>query len=132
MKTQDIDQTIEFPTTAADLYNCIMDARIHSSFTGDEAIIEDKEGALFSVFGGYATGKNIVVERGKKIIQTWRAEEEGWPKDYYSEVVFVFTDTEGGCKLDFYHTGIPSHKADAIAKGWHEYYWEPLMIYLKR
>jgi len=30
----------------------MMNARIHSSFTGDEAIIEDVEGMSFSVFGG--------------------------------------------------------------------------------
>lgn len=132
MKTTDIHQTITFPTDALDLYKCIMDARMHSSFTGDEAIIEDKEGTSFSAFGGYITGKNIVLERGRKIIQTWRAEEEGWPEDHFSEVVFIFKNVTGGCELDFFHTAIPEHKAEAIEKGWTAYYWEPLRIYLER
>ncbi len=132
METRDIHQTLVFPTDALDFYNCIMDARKHSSFTGDEAIIEDKEGANFTVFGGYAQGKNIVLERGKKIVQTWRANQEGWPANHYSEVVFILKDVEGGCELDFYHTAVPPAVADAIEKGWYEYYWEPLRIYLER
>jgi activator of HSP90 ATPase len=132
MKTKDLHQQLVFKTDALDPYNCIMNARIHSSFTGDEAIIEDKEGTRFSAFGGYITGKNIVLERGKKIVQTWRANEEGWLTDYFSEVLFVFKDIEGGCELDFYHTAIPEKNADSIEKGWLEYYWEPLKIYLDR
>jgi activator of HSP90 ATPase len=132
MKTRDLHQTIVFPTDSLDLYKCIMDARIHSSFTGDEAIIEDQEGSSFSVFSGYAHGKNIVLERGKKIIQSWRANEEGWPEDHFSEVVFLFKDVPGGCELIFYHTAVPEANADNIEKGWAEYYWEPLTIYLER
>jgi activator of HSP90 ATPase len=132
MKTKDLHQTLFFKTDALDLYNCIMNACIHTSFTGDEAIIEDKEGTAFSAFGGYITGKNIVLERGKKIIQSWRANEEGWPVDHYAEVVFVMKDIEGGCTLDFDHTAVPETNAGAIEKGWTEYYWEPLKIYLER
>jgi activator of HSP90 ATPase len=132
MKTKDLHQQIVFKTDAPDLYNCVMNARIHSSFTGDEAIIKDKEGTSFSAFGGYITGKNIVLERGKKIVQTWRANEDGWPTDHFSEVIFIFKDIEGGCELDFYHTAIPEKNAAAIEKGWSEYYWEPLKIYLNR
>lgn len=132
METVTIHQTLLFPTDSLDLYNCIMNARIHSSFTGDEAIIEDKEGTSFSAFGGYITGQNIVLERGKKIIQTWKAKEDGWPENHFSEVVFVFKDVEGGCELDFFHSAVPATKAEAIERGWTEYYWEPLMIYLER
>lgn len=132
METTNIHQTLLFPTDALDFYKCIMDSRIHSSFTGDETVIEDKEGTSFSAFGGYITGKNIVLERGKKIIQTWRAEEEGWPADHFSEVVFILKNVDGGCELDFFHTAIPEHKAAAIENGWTEYYWNPLRIYLER
>ncbi len=132
METCDIHQTIILPTDALDVYTCIMDARKHSSFTGDETIIEDKEGTDFTAFGGYIQGKNIVLERGKKIVQTWRANEEGWPADLYSEVVFIFKDVEDGCELDFYHTAIPAVVAERISSGWQEYYWEPLRIYLNR
>jgi activator of HSP90 ATPase len=133
MKTKDIHQTELFNTDANDLYKCIMDSRIHSSFTGGAANIEDKEETLFDAFDGYITGKNMVLERGKKIVQTWRADEEGWPENHFSEVVFIFTALENNkTQLDFYHTAIPEHKAESIANGWKEFYWEPLKIYLDR
>ena len=132
MKTKDIHQTEIFHTDPEDLYKCIMDSRIHSSFTGGEAVIEDKEGTEFTAFDGYVTGKNIVLERGKKIVQTWRAEEEGWPEDHFSEVVFIFEKVKEGTKLEFFHTGIPEHKAADIAKGWTDFYWEPLKDFLNR
>jgi activator of HSP90 ATPase len=132
INTKDIHQTLIFPTDALDMYKCIMDARVHSSFTSDETIIEDKEGTPFSALGGYITGKNIVLERGKKVIQSWRAAEEGWPEDHFSEVVFLFKNIAEGCQLDFYHTAIPEVCAATIEKGWNEYYWEPLRIYLER
>jgi activator of HSP90 ATPase len=132
MKTIDIHQTEIFHTDPVDLYKCIMDARIHSSFTGGEAVIEDKEGGSFSVFDGYAYGKNVVLERGKKIVQTWRAEEEGSPGDHFSEVAFIFNEIPEGTRLDFYHSGVPEAAVENITKGWKEYYWEPLKEYLDR
>ncbi len=132
MQTRDIHQTVLFQTTALDLYNCILDERIHSSFTGAEAKIEDTEDTPFTAYDGYIEGKNMVLERGKKIVQSWKANEEEWPDNHYSEVVFSLTDTEDGAKLDFYHTGIPEVIADNIEKGWSEYYWEPLKFYLER
>ncbi len=109
-----------------------MDSRIHSSFTGDEAIISDEEGASFSAFGGYIQGENVVLERGKKIIQKWRANEDGWPENHYSEIVFIIKNKDSGCEVDFFHTAIPETQIASITKGWTQYYWEPLRIYLER
>ncbi len=132
MKTADLHQTLFFPTDALDFYKCIMDARIHSSFTGDEAVISDLEGTSFTTFGGYIEGENVVLERGKKIVQKWKANEDGWPANHYSEIAFVITDKGKGCEVDFFHTAIPEAKLASITKGWTDYYWEPLRIYLER
>lgn len=132
MTTKDIHQIIAFPTTALDLYQCIMDERKHSSFTGSEAIIEDKEGSTFTAYDGYIEGRNVVLERGKKIVQTWKANEEEWPDNHTSEVVFIFTDTPSGGQIEFFQTAIPAAIADNIEKGWTDYYWEPLKFYLER
>jgi activator of HSP90 ATPase len=132
MKTRDIHQTIMFQTTALDVYCCLMDERIHSSFTGAKAIISDSEGSSFSSYDGYAVGKNVVLERGKKIVQSWRAVDEEWPVTHESEAAFILSDTAEGCKLEFFHTGVPEALADRIERGWYEYYWEPLAFYLNR
>jgi activator of HSP90 ATPase len=132
MQTRDIYQEIAFKTDAMDLYKCLMDARRHSSFTGGEVVIEDKPNAKFSVFDGYAYGVNKRLTKGKEIVQSWRAEEDGWPEDYFSEVRFEFEETEGGTLLKFWHKGVPTTVADAIENGWNEYYWQPLQEYINR
>jgi activator of HSP90 ATPase len=132
MKTVDLHLTEVFHTDPVDLYKCLMDARIHSSFTGGEAVIEDKEGKPFSAFDGYIKGKNVLLERGKKIVQTWRANEEGWPEDHFSEAAFIFNEVPEGTRLDFYHSGVPEKHAEGIKNGWKEFYWEPLKVYLQR
>jgi activator of HSP90 ATPase len=132
MKTRDIHQIITFQTTALDVYCCLMDERIHSSFTGAKAVISDREGSDFSLYDGYAVGTNVVLERGKKIVQTWRAVEEQWPATHESEAAFILRDTAEGCELNFFHTSVPEVLADSIERGWYEYYWEPLAFYLNR
>lgn len=132
MKTADIHQTLTFPTTPLDLYQCLMDERKHSSFTGSPAVIEDKEGTNFTAYDGYIEGKNIALERGKKIVQTWKANEEEWPANHFSEVVFSLTESPEGCSLEFYHTAVPEALLQDIEAGWTQYYWDPLRYYLNR
>lgn len=109
-----------------------MNARIHSSFTGDLAKISDEEGADFELFDGYITGKNIVLERGKKIIQLWKAKEPDWPENHFSEVVLIFTEHNKGTQLELFHSDVPEACANRIGEGWKAYYWEPLQIYIDR
>ncbi|MFI5221596.1 MAG: SRPBCC domain-containing protein [Bacteroidia bacterium] len=131
MKTKDIHQTVDFKCEPLKLYNCIMNSKKHSAFTGSAAVIKDKEGEEFKVFDGYAHGKNIALQKGKKIVQTWRANEEGWPEDHFSEVSFLFKKIALGTRMEFYHTGIPAKHAKAIEDGWNEFYWEPLKEFVK-
>jgi len=88
MKTKDIHQTEMFNADPEKVYDCIMNAEHHSEFTGDDATIQDKQGAEFTAFSGYVQGKNMQLEKGKKIVQQWRAEEDGLPEDHFSEVTF--------------------------------------------
>ncbi|MCU0442841.1 MAG: SRPBCC domain-containing protein [Bacteroidia bacterium] len=132
MHTTDIHQQLVFATDAIDLYDCLMDERKHSSFTADVASIEDKVGSAFSALSGYIEETNLELERGLKIVQRWRANEPEWPVNHFSELVIRLENTPAGCKLELRHNGIPLLLADKIAAGWHQYYWEPLSIYLNR
>jgi len=127
-----IHQTLLFSTSALDLYNCLLDERIHSSFTGAEAKITDKENDTFTAWDGYIEGKNIVLERGKKIVWKWKANEEAWPEGHWSEVVFILSDNAEGAQLEMIHSFVPDALTESLSKGWHEYYWEPLRFYLER
>jgi len=103
-----------------------MDSKKHSSVTGAKATISRRVGGAFSVFDGYAHGTNVELVKDKRIVQEWRAEEPGWPDNYFSRVTFELAAVKGGTKLTFTHAGVPTANAKSIADGWREYYWEPL------
>jgi len=132
MKTKDIRQQEHFDASPEAIYDAIMDSRKHTQFTGDTAKIENKVGGSFTAFSGYASGKNLELIPGKKIVQSWHAEEENWPDDYFSKITFDLKPDNGGTLLNFTHEGIPEANADSIADGWITYYWEPLREMMKK
>jgi activator of HSP90 ATPase len=69
---------------------------------------------------------NIELERGKKIVQKWKPDEEGWPENYYTTLTILFNKTAEGTTIEFMQEGIPEAFADDIAGGWIDYYWTPL------
>jgi len=86
----------------------------------------------FEVFGGYCTGFNIELKEGKKIIQGWHFQEDGWPDDHFSICTFVFEKVPNGTKLTFTQRAVPEHKASSLKSGWKEFYWEPMKRYLSK
>lgn len=133
MTLTDFRQVIYLPTSAMDVYTILLDERRHCSFTGDITRICDKEGEAFALCEGLATGKNIVLERGHKIIWSFVYNEPGWPEGHESEAALVFTD-EGlnKCRVDLYHTAVPELFAASLQRFWSDRYWEPLRYYIER
>lgn len=123
-----ITQTIYFQATPEKVYNALMIEKEHAKFTGAGAEIENKVGGKFSVWDGYSTGKNLELIPGKKIVQSWRASD--WPEGIFSKVIFELTKQDNGTKLKFTHENIPPDCEKDIAKGWEDYYWNPLKNYL--
>lgn len=127
MKTKSIQQEQIFNAPPDEVYNLLMNEELHATFTGSETCISNREGEGFTAYGGYITGKNVELIPGEKIVQLWRAEEEGWPGNHFSMVVFTFTkEGKNKTKMLFEQSGIPEHKAIDIDRGWVEYYWEPM------
>jgi|SRR6185437_7671724 len=126
MKTRNIKQQEHFDASPVEIYNAIMDSKKHALFTGAPADIENKVGGNFTVHHGYITGKNLELVPGKKIVQSWHAEEENWPDDYFSKITFDLKEDKGGTLLNFTHEGVPVEHANSIEDGWKTYYWEPL------
>ena len=124
MASRTIRQTVEFRASPDDVYEALMDSRNHARFTGAKATVSRKIGGKFSVWDGYATGKNIELVQGKKIVQTWRASD--WPEGAESKLVFRFTRTAKGTKMSFIQTGVPEEFAPDIRQGWKDFYWAPM------
>ncbi len=132
METKNIKQTASFDATPEEVYELIMDAKKHAGFTGTDAKMSKKVKGTFEVYGGYCKGHNIELEPGKKIVQAWHFEEDGWPETHFSTCTFIFEKKGKGTKMTFTQTGIPAHKVEALKEGWKEYYWSPMKEYLKK
>lgn len=128
--TKTINQTIEFKATPEAVYEIIMDEKQHASFTSASATIGRKVGDKFSVWSGYATGKNLELVPNKKIVQTWRASD--WPDGVESKVTFELIAKNGGCELRFTQEGIPEDQYKDIKQGWIDNYWDLMKDYLSR
>ena len=128
MKT--IEQTVTFAATPHEVYDALMSSKKHAAFTGAAAKISDKKGGKFSAYDGYCEGVNLALTKDKKIVQTWRASD--WPDDHFSKVTFALSKTASGTKIVFTQTDVPEKQARSIAKGWTEFYWNPLRTYLEK
>ncbi|MEW5798366.1 MAG: SRPBCC family protein [Bacteroidota bacterium] len=124
MKTKTLRQKVVFASDPHKVYELLMDAKQHARFTGGKAAISRNVGGKFSVFDGYATGKNIELIQDKKIVQTWRASD--WEEGHYSTVEFTFSPVKRGTALTFVQKEIPSEQYASIKRGWHDFYWKPM------
>lgn len=124
MKTKTIKQAATFHCSPLKVYEVLMDERKHAQLTGAPATISRKVGGNFSIYGAYATGKNIELITGKKIVQTWRSSD--WPENEISVVTFNLQETKKGTRLSFIQTGVPEDQYESIKQGWIDFYWEPM------
>jgi activator of HSP90 ATPase len=124
VKKNDIKQKVSFNASAHDVYEALMDSKKHAKFTGGPAKISRKIGGKFSVYDGYAAGKNLELMPDEKIVQTWRASD--WDEEDISEISFTFTPTKTGCTVIFTQKNVPSKHLSAIKQGWIDYYWMPM------
>ncbi len=119
-----IRQSVTLRASPKAVYDALMDSRQHSRFTGSKAVINRRVGGTFTAYDGYASGKNVALVPGKKIVQTWRADD--WPAGAHSTVTIRLQKTRTGTRLLFSQRGVPDRELSSIKSGWTEFYWKPM------
>jgi len=128
MKVKTIKQEVIVPATPVEVYEAFMDAKKHSAFTGSRATCDPKVGGEFTAWDGYISGKNLELEKGKRIIQEWVTTD--WPKNYPpSRLELNFKAVKEGTEISMIHSEVPTEQADDTKQGWIDFYWEPLKEY---
>jgi activator of HSP90 ATPase len=132
MRTRTIRQTLTFRANPREVYENITDSKKTSMFTDGKARIARAVGGKFTMFDGYIDGTILELVPGEKIVQSWRADEKGWPKDHFSKAVFALSKVREGTRVSLTQNGVPEACYEHISKGWREFYWTPLMKELEK
>lgn len=133
METGTIEQIVHFNASPTAVYQLIMDAAKHSGFSEAEVNMSNEINGKFDTYDGYCHGYNIELIPGKKIVQAWHFQEEGWPEDHFSICTFLFEENENDqTTLTFSQTQIPTHKIAALETGWQDFYWKPMKEYISK
>jgi activator of HSP90 ATPase len=127
-----IRQSATFNAGALEVYDALMDSDKHSLITGAKARINRGVGGKFSAFDGEIWGENLILVPGKKIVQSWSAACEGWPRGHFSRVTFTLREANGKTRLSFFQSGVPDGCYELINEGWRESYWEPMKKMLEK
>ncbi len=130
-KTATITQKVVIPASPEEVYDAYMDPKKHSAFTGAEATCDPRVGGEFTAWDGYITGKNLELEKGRRIVQEWSTSE--WPEDYPpSRLELTFSEVKGGTELTMVHSDVPGSQAEDYRQGWIDDYWDLLKEYFKK
>jgi activator of HSP90 ATPase len=131
LKTTTITQKVSISASPDEVYDAFIDAKKHSAFTGAKATGEARVGAEITAWDGYITGKNLELEKGKRIVQEWSTSE--WPKGYSpSRLELTFCKVEGGTEVTMVHSKVPAEQADEYRQGWVDNYWDLLKEYFAK
>lgn len=129
MKFSTIRQTVALSAPPEVAYEALMDSKKHAAFTGSAAKISGSVGGRLTAGDGYIKGRNLVLTKGKRIVQEWSTTE--WPRGYPpSRLEIRLSKAKGGTRLLMVHSKVPAEQRDYYAQGWKDFYWAPLKKYL--
>ncbi len=129
MRTRTIRQAVTVRASPGKAYQALLDSRTHAELTGAGAHIGRSVGSAFFAHDGWVTGFQLKLVHGKKIVQLWRGKD--WPKGHYSIATFTFSKAGKGARISLKQEHVPAKHAAAIAKGWKEFYWEPMQRHFR-
>ncbi|MBN8704341.1 MAG: SRPBCC domain-containing protein [Bacteroidetes bacterium] len=117
-----------FPVDPAALYLGWLDSDEHSSFSGSEASIDPSQGGSFTAWDGYISGRNLVLEPFRRILQSWRTTD--FPANAPdSRLELLFEPSGKGTQLVLIHSDFPPEQKEVYAQGWKDYYLDPMTDY---
>ena len=120
--------TAIIPATPQQIYDAWLDSRGHTKITGSAARAKPVQGATFSAWGGYIKGKNLTLEPGRRIVQSWRTTKFA-KQDQDSQIEVLLEAVPEGTLLTLHHTNVPDGHVGYQDGGWQQHYFEPMKQY---
>jgi len=117
------------PASPQQIYDAWLDGRAHAAMTGGQpARISAQTGVDFAVWNGYITGRNLTLEPGRRIVQSWRT-TKFTKADADSRIEVLLEPVAGGTKVTVRHTNVPDGHTSYRDGGWQKSYFEPMKRY---
>jgi len=122
-----LEQTYEINAPIEKVWEALVNPDQITAWGAGPAKMTDKEGEMFSLWGGDVFGKNVQVEKRQKLVQDWY--EGNWPKP--SKVTFTLVGREDKTTIHLLHENVPDDEAKDLEKGWNDYYLGKIKKYLE-
>jgi len=105
--------------TPEEIYTALTNPFTLELWTGQPAVMEEKEGIEFSLWNGDIVGKNLEFEKNRKIVQEWYFGDQENP----SIVTILLIKTKKGTKVKLTHENIPDIAYENMKMGWDDFYF---------
>ncbi len=114
------------PARPQQIYDAWLSGQGHADITGGQpAQISAQEGAAFTVWNGYITGRNVKLEPGRRIVQSWRT-TKFTQADPDSQIEVSLEPVSGGTKVIVRHTNVPDGHTSYRDGGWQKSYFDTM------
>jgi len=95
-----------FPVSPKVLYDTWLSSQGHTALTGGKAKMSASLGGRYTAWDGYISGRNLALEPGRRIVQSWRTAEFA-DADKDSKITVTLTPVKAGTRLTLAHSGVP-------------------------
>jgi activator of HSP90 ATPase len=123
-----ITKEYKFKASIEDVWDAFVNPEIIEMWDAGPAVMSDKQGSKFSLWGGDIHGTNKSITKHKMIEQDWFGGD--WDKP--SKVIFEFVESDGIVTVRLIHTEVPESEVKSIDEGWDNYYLGAIQKYFDR
>jgi activator of HSP90 ATPase len=117
------------PAAPRAIYDAWLDGAKHAAMTGGKpALASVAVGAAFTAWNGYITGKNLELDPGKRILQSWRT-TRFTKDDADSRIEVLLEPAPGGTLVTVRHSNVPDGHTSYRDGGWQQSYFDPMKRY---
>ena len=110
------------------IYRAWFDSTQHSAFTKTTAKMDGYIGGKFNLRDGKITGRNMALEFGRRLLQSWRSTEfpKGAPD---SRLEVLFESVGAGTRMTVMHSDLPEGMGEPLRSFWTDEYFGPMTDY---
>ena len=120
------------PASPKAIYDAWLSSEGHAQMTGTKvANISAAVGAAFTVWDGFINGKNLELDPGKRIVQSWRT-TRFTDHDADSKIEVILVPVQDGTLVTVRHTGVPDGQTNYRDGGWQRSYFDPMKAYFAK